>query len=131
MHDPELDRFKRDIHFVHYAIERYGYTRDARESSRASHVLRREASDDKLIVRRSDDGHWTYFSVRDGRDNGTIVDFVQRRAAARSRLMCRCRGRRRRKWVQCPSSLRRTTSFVVENSRHCSTWLARTSRVAA
>jgi len=81
MHDPELDRFKRDIHFVQYAIERYGYTRDARESSRASHVLRREASDDKLVVRRSDDGHWTYFSVRDGRDNGTIVDFVQRRAA--------------------------------------------------
>jgi hypothetical protein len=79
MHDPELDRFKSDIHLVQYAIERYGYSRDARESSLHSHVLRHANRDDKLVVRRSPDGHWTYFSVRDGRDNGTVVDFVQNR----------------------------------------------------
>jgi hypothetical protein len=78
MYDAELDRFKRDIHLVQYALERFGYARDPRESSRHSHVLRHAGTDDKIVVRHSD-GHWTYFSVRDGRDNGTIVDFLQRR----------------------------------------------------
>ena len=79
MHDSELDRFKTDIHLVQYAIERYGYQRDRQESSRASHVLRHPASNDKIIVRTAPDGHWTYFSVRDERDQGTIVDFERAR----------------------------------------------------
>src|ERR1022692_4958391 len=79
MYDDELDRFKRDIHLVQFAVDRYGYVRDRRESSRACHVLRHEKSDDKIVVRQSPDGHWTYFSVRDGRDNGTIIDFLQER----------------------------------------------------
>jgi hypothetical protein len=79
MHDDELHRFKSDIHFLHYAADRYGYRRDRRESSVSSHVLRHEASDDKIVVRKDQDGHWTYFSVRDGRDHGTIIDFVRRR----------------------------------------------------
>src|ERR1019366_3300340 len=79
MHDHELDSFKRDIHLVQFAVERYGYVRDRRESSVSSHVLRHEASRDKLVVRRDADGHWTYFSVRDGRDSGTVIDFVQAR----------------------------------------------------
>jgi hypothetical protein len=79
MHDSELHRFKTDIHLVQYAIERYGYQRDRRESSRASHVLRHPATNDKIIVRTAPDGHWTYFSVRDERDHGTIVDFERAR----------------------------------------------------
>jgi Toprim domain-containing protein/uncharacterized protein DUF3991 len=79
MHDDELHRFKSDIHFLHYAADRYGYRRDRRESSVASHVLRHPATDDKIVVRKDRDGHWTYFSVRDDRDHGTIIDFVQRR----------------------------------------------------
>jgi hypothetical protein len=79
MHDHELDSFKRDIPLVRFAVERYGYVRDPRESSRACHVLRHEATDDKLVVRRDPGGHWTYFSVRDGRDSGTVIDFVQAR----------------------------------------------------
>jgi hypothetical protein len=79
MHDDELHRFKSDIHFLHYAAERYGYQRDRRESSVSSHVLRHAATNDKIVVRRDQDGHWTYFSVRDDRDHGTIVDFVQHR----------------------------------------------------
>ena len=79
MHDDELHRFKSDIHFLHYAADRYGYQRDRRESSVASHVLRHPATDDKIVVRKDRDGHWTYFSVRDDRDHGTIIDFVQRR----------------------------------------------------
>jgi hypothetical protein len=79
MHDNELQRFKSDIHFLHYAADRYGYQRDRRESSVSSHVLRHPPSDDKIVVRKDRDGHWTYFSVRDDCDHGTIIDFVQRR----------------------------------------------------
>jgi hypothetical protein len=84
MHDDELDRFKSDIHLVQYAVERHGYRRDRRESSRSSHVLRHPTTHDKIVVSRSRDGHWTYFSVRDDTDNGTIVDFVQERTHHRS-----------------------------------------------
>jgi hypothetical protein len=79
MHDDELHRLKSDIHLVHYVVDRYGYQRDRRESSVSSHVLRHPATDDKIIVRKDRDGHWTYFSVRDDRDHGSIIDFVQRR----------------------------------------------------
>jgi hypothetical protein len=79
MHDDELHRFKSDIHFLHYAADRYGYRRERRESSVSSHVLRHPATGDKIVVRKDCDGHWTYFSVRDDRDHGTIIDFVQRR----------------------------------------------------
>jgi hypothetical protein len=79
MQDPELERFKR-LPFVDYAIGRHGYQRDRTESSRHCHVLRHPGSDDKIVVRVDPaDGHWTYFSVRDGRDHGTIVDFLQHR----------------------------------------------------
>jgi hypothetical protein len=79
MRDDELHRFKSDIPFVQYAAERYGYERSRRESSVSSHVLRHRATGDKIVVRKDQDGHWTYFSVRDDRDHGTIVDFEQRR----------------------------------------------------
>lgn len=74
--DDELTRFKTEINLVEYA-ESCGYEIDRRESSRASTVMRR--SDDKIIVATDADGHGIYFSVRDDRDNGTIIDFVQRR----------------------------------------------------
>ena len=80
MHDDELDRFKRDIPLLRYAVERYGYQRARRESGCSSHVLRHPSTGDKVIVRRSPDGHWIYFSVRDDKDNGTIVDFVLARS---------------------------------------------------
>jgi hypothetical protein len=38
--------------------------------------LAHPTSGDKVIVRLNPDGHWTYFSVRDDRDNGTVIDFV-------------------------------------------------------
>jgi hypothetical protein len=75
----ELERFKRDINLVHYAGT-CGYQVDRRESSRSSVVMRHPGNDDKIVIaRNADDGHWTYFSVRDERDNGSVVDFVQRR----------------------------------------------------
>ena len=80
MYDQELERFKSDINLIHYAIDRYGYQRDRRESSRGSHVMRHPGTGDKIIVRKAEGGHWTYFSVRDDRDNGTIIDFVTARS---------------------------------------------------
>lgn len=76
--DNELDQFKRDIDLTAFATAR-GYRLDRRESSASSRVLRNDGTGDKIIVGKARDGHWQYFSVRDPDDNGTIVDFVQRR----------------------------------------------------
>jgi len=72
----ELDRFKRDVNLVEYA-ESQGYEVARSESGRASTVMRR--GDDKIVVATAKDGHGIYFSVRDDADNGSIVDFVQKR----------------------------------------------------
>lgn len=74
----ELDRFKTQINLAEAAASQ-GYQLDRRESSRNSAVMRRESDDDKIIVATDTDGHGVYFSVRDDQDNGSIVDFVQRR----------------------------------------------------
>lgn len=74
----ELDRFKRDVDLSVFAASK-GYALDKRESSASCRVLRHEATDDKIIIGKASDGHWQYFSVRDREDNGTIVDFIQRR----------------------------------------------------
>ena len=77
MNDPaELERFKTEINLSHFAATR-GYTLDRRESSRNSAVMR-NAEGDKIIITR-EGGHWTYFSVRDDNDNGSVIDFVMRR----------------------------------------------------
>jgi hypothetical protein len=54
-----------------------GYQVDGRESWRGSTVLRRGA--DKIVVKRNRNGHYVFFSVRDDSDNGTLIDFLQRR----------------------------------------------------
>lgn len=75
----ELNRFKVEVNLVAYASDR-GYQVDKGESSRNSVVMRYPATDDKIIIARGQDGHWTYFSVRDLNDNGSIIDFLQKRA---------------------------------------------------
>ena len=84
--DIELDRFKR-MNLAEYAAS-HGYHLVRREPTRSggsrgstssSLLLRHPTTDDKIVVRLDVDGHWTYFSVRDTRDNGTIIDFLQRR----------------------------------------------------
>ncbi len=88
--DHELDRFKRDVNLTEFAAGR-GYRLVDREraaegkwrgSTQASVSMRHPDTNDKIIIRRDRDGHWTYFSVRDDRDNGTVVDFLQRRGHA-------------------------------------------------
>jgi hypothetical protein len=72
----ELDSFKRDIDLRQFAAS-LGYAMDKRDSWRGSTVLRRGA--DKIVVKRNRNGHYVFFSVRDDRDHGSIIDFLQRR----------------------------------------------------
>lgn len=73
----ELETFKTDINLTEYAASR-GYEMDRRESSRNS-VIMRHTNGDKIIIARGTDSHWIYFSVRDDRDNGSVIDFIQNR----------------------------------------------------
>jgi len=74
--DSELEDFKRRIDLRQFAVS-LGYEMDRRESWRGSTVLRRGA--DKIVVKRNSNGHYVFFSVRDDADNGTLIDFLQRR----------------------------------------------------
>lgn len=74
--DSELESFKRKIDLRQLAVS-LGYKIDRQESWRGSTVLRRGA--DKIVVKRNDNGHYVFFSLRDDHDNGTVIDFLQRR----------------------------------------------------
>jgi hypothetical protein len=76
MFDQELESFKTNIDLRAYAAGQ-GYQLDRKRSWTGSAVMRHPVSDDKVIIKRGLDGHYIYFSVRDDRDNGTIIDFVQ------------------------------------------------------
>ena len=75
--DLELERFKTAIDLREFAAGQ-GYQLDRQESSRGSAVLR-HSNGDKIIVSRKPDGVYTFWSVRDDRDHGTIIDFVKHR----------------------------------------------------
>jgi len=74
--DAEMESFKREIDLRQFAVS-LGYEIDRRESWRGSTVLRCGA--DKIVVKRSGNGHYVFFSVRDDGNNGTVIDFLQRR----------------------------------------------------
>ena len=74
--DSELDIFKREIDLRQFAVS-LGYELDRRESWRGSTVLR--SGGDKIVVKRNGNGHYVFFSVKDDRDHGTVIDFLQRR----------------------------------------------------
>src|SRR5687768_14823753 len=76
VYDSELEAFKTQIDLRQYAAAQ-GYEWDRRDSWRGSTVMRSGA--DKIIIKLNSNGHHIYFSVRDDRDNGTIIDFVQHR----------------------------------------------------
>lgn len=75
--DHELERFKTGINLSEFTAAR-GYALDRRESSRNSAVMR-HPDGDKIVIARHEGGAWVYFSVRDGSDNGTVIDFLQHR----------------------------------------------------
>ena len=82
----ELERFKTGINLTEYAASE-GYQLDRRASSRNSGVMRHPGGD-KIVIARGEDGHWIYFSVRDGTDN----DEDGAGFAASSRVWSRRRG---------------------------------------
>lgn len=71
----ELHHFKADINLVEFA-ETLGYIKDESESGRNSVMMR--AGKDKIVI-ATKDGHGVYFNVHDDSDNGSIVDFLQKR----------------------------------------------------
>jgi len=73
----ELDQFKSQINLAQYASKQ-GYDLLVKESSRNSYVMKNQEGD-KIVVATAADGHGIYFSVRDSSDNGSIIDFVQKR----------------------------------------------------
>ncbi len=75
--DAELEAFKSRVDLRAYAASQ-GYQLDAKESWRGSSVMR-HPNGDKVVIKRGDDGHYVYFSVRRDGDSGSIIDFVQRR----------------------------------------------------
>lgn len=76
----ELEQFKSRINLVEYA-QTLGYQIDRKESSQNSKVLR-HGNGDKIVVATDQNGRGLYFSVRDDHDNGSIIDFVQKRTGA-------------------------------------------------
>jgi hypothetical protein len=83
MTDNELERFKTDINLSEFAASR-GYALDRRESSKNCAVMR-HPNGDKVVVallarpKEAKPPAWYYFCVRDGRDNGSVIDFLQAR----------------------------------------------------
>lgn len=72
----ELETFKTRINLVEYAAGK-GYQIIKHESSRNSKIMEKDG--DKVVIATGRDGHGIYFSVHDDRDNGSIIDFIQRR----------------------------------------------------
>ena len=73
----QLEKFKTEINLVEYATSiGYKYLRD--ESSSVSAVLRHDAGD-KIVVVTDTGDRGLYFSLKNDRDKGTIIDLVQRR----------------------------------------------------
>jgi hypothetical protein len=75
--DSELEKFKTDIDLRVYAVTQ-GYQLDRKESWRGCAVMR-HVNGDKIIIKRDSDGHYIFFSVHHNDDNGSIIDFVQKR----------------------------------------------------
>lgn len=74
--DPELKSFKTQINLAEFLAEK-GFILDKSKSSNGYPVLR--SGSEKLVVRREEDGNWTYFNTDDVGDSGSIIDFLQKR----------------------------------------------------
>lgn len=72
----ELNTMKAVIDFPVVA-ESYGYRLRGDKSTRKDKVML-SPSGVKIVVSRSANGHWIYFSTADHSDKGSVIDFVQR-----------------------------------------------------
>jgi Toprim-like/Protein of unknown function (DUF3991)/Relaxase/Mobilisation nuclease domain len=74
----ELERFKTEINLVEYAFNS-GYEIDRNKSSQNCIVLKDNTGDKILVGVDNRDRHYFYYSVKDDRDCGSIIDFIQKR----------------------------------------------------
>lgn len=74
----EIEDFKSKIDLCGFVGSWAGFILDVKKSGKTSAVLG-HTNGDKLIIARKSNGHYIYFNVRDARDRGTIIDFVQQR----------------------------------------------------
>lgn len=74
--DQELNDIKAAVNLVEYAASQ-GYWVDKAKSCRRTTVMRHD-NNDKIVLSRGSKW-WIYFSTRDDKDNGTIIDFIQKR----------------------------------------------------
>jgi len=72
----EIERFKTEIDLSRY-LEAQGYQKDRYASCRSSAVLY-SGPDEKLVVGKQA-GHFVYTNTKDPQDQGSIIDFIQRR----------------------------------------------------
>ena len=76
------ETFKTQIDLRQSAVG-VGFILERTKGSRRSAVMRHGA--DKIIINLdAGDSHFTYFTVHDERDNGSILDFVMRRKRMKS-----------------------------------------------
>ena len=85
MRDEELEQFKKGINLSEFAASK-GYVIDHRESwgnkrkGDPTSLVMRHPNGDKIVIGRDEkSGDWIYYSIRDDRDNGTIIHFLQHR----------------------------------------------------
>ena len=71
----DYSKFKTEINLTQYAAH-LGYEIDRKKSTRSSIAMRKDS--DKVIISRRGN-LWVYFSVTDDSDNGTIIDFAEKR----------------------------------------------------
>lgn len=74
----ELETFKTQINLVEYA-QTQGYEIDKNKTSQNCIVLKDHLGDKILVGIDKNDGHYFYSSVKDDRDKGSIIDFIQKR----------------------------------------------------
>lgn len=76
--EEELEKFKSQINLVEYATYQ-GYQLDKSKSSQNCIVLKDNVGDKILVGVDRTDNHYFYYSVKNERDSGSIIDFIQKR----------------------------------------------------
>jgi Protein of unknown function (DUF3991) len=105
MFDTEFEAFKTRIDLCQYAAAE-GYREDTRYSSQACFCMRHPVTNDKIFIGiDKKDAHYVYWSVRDDKDNGSIIDFVahRKRLNLRERRAWRTIGEELRPWIGRPA----------------------------
>lgn len=102
----DFSRFKQDINLTQYAAH-LGYEVDRKKSTRSSIAMRNGG--DKVIISRRN-AMWVYFSVTDDQDNGTILDFAEKRTGKSISEI----GKELNTWLNGSASLPEPKSYVAE-----------------